>query len=116
MKLLNAFSVNMLEASQDLLVRFQPLTAGQAADLAADGVDSAVGHADTAELFTRLLGVPIEARRATVTLGAGDAAVLGQYRGPRLPEGATALPEGATVAWYRVVVSDAHVRWSGETT
>lgn len=36
--------------------------------------------------------------------GAEDALTLvGQYRGPRLPDGATTLPEGATIEWWHVV-------------
>jgi hypothetical protein len=32
----------------------------------------------------------------------GEGVLVAQYRGPRLPEGATELPEGATIEWYVV--------------
>ena len=34
----------------------------------------------------------------------GTTLFVGQYKGPRLPEGATALPEGAIVEWAMVLV------------
>jgi len=38
--------------------------------------------------------------RPTVKLTAGDKAVVAQYIGPRLPEGATSLPEGSKVEFF----------------
>jgi hypothetical protein len=70
----------------------------------AGGVDSAVGHADTAAVFSSLLGVPVPMERRTVTLQPGETALVGQYSGPRLPEGATTLPEEATITWLLVTV------------
>lgn len=49
---------------------------------------SAVGHADTAAV----LGVPCN--RINIRLEKGDALVVAQLQGGRLPEGSTALPEG----------------------
>jgi hypothetical protein len=40
----------------------------------------------------------------SVALASGDEAVVAQYVGPRLPEGATALPEGANFSWFLVRV------------
>jgi hypothetical protein len=57
---------------------------------------SIVGHEDTA----RILGVPFN--RKSVKLREGDKLYVAQYDGPRLPEGATALPEGAKFIWYEV--------------
>jgi hypothetical protein len=42
--------------------------------------------------------------RANVSLAAGDRVLVGQYSGPRLPEGTTTLPEGATIKWLVVTV------------
>lgn len=98
MKILNAFSVNML-ATFPADVVIEELSLGQARGLAIGG-ESCVGHADTAAVFSAVLGCPVAFNRATVTLE-GDA-LLGQYSGPRLPEGATALPAGATIRWFRV--------------
>ena len=101
MFILNAFSLNMLVGNADIVVR--EITQGVAASLAAT-CTSAVGHADTAAVFSNVLGVPVPCNRATVALKEGDVALVGQYSGPRLPEGATALPEGATIKWLVVGV------------
>lgn len=65
---------------------------------------SAIGHADTAALIGNLIGVEVPMARISVpALAGGDVHFLGLYQGPRLPEGATALPEGATISFYRLV-------------
>ncbi len=103
MYLLNAFSLNMLVGNADVVVR--EISPTVAASLAADCI-SAVGHADTAAVFSNVLGVTVPCNRATVALKDGDLALVGQYSGPRLPEGATTLPEGATVKWLVVEVKE----------
>jgi hypothetical protein len=40
-----------------------------------------------------------------VSLVPGDRVLVGQYSGTRLPEGATTLPEGATIRWLVVSVN-----------
>jgi hypothetical protein len=102
MKLLNAFSLNML-ASFPASVEVRECGLLQAQELATTA-ESAVGHADTATVFSAVLGAPVPANRATVSLNKGDRALVGQYIGPRLPEGATSLPEGATITWLVVDV------------
>ena len=102
MYLLNAFSLNMIVGNADIEIR--EITRAMAASLAADCV-SAVGHADTAAVFSSVLGVTVPCNRATVALKEGDVALVGQYSGPRLPEGATSLPEGATIRWLVVGVN-----------
>ena len=101
MFLLNAFSLNMIVGNADISVREVSVTV--AASLAS-GCTSAVGHADTAAVFSNVLGVEIPCNRVTVALKEGDVALVGQYSGPRLPEGATSLPEGATIKWLTVGV------------
>ena len=101
MFILNAFSLNMLVGNADIVVR--EVTRAVAASLAT-WCSSAVGHADTAAVFSAVLGVPVPCNRATVALKEGDVALVGQYNGPRLPEGATSLPEGATIKWLVVGV------------
>ena len=101
MYLLNAFSLNMLTDNADVHVRQVSLdTARNLAKVCT----SAVGHADTAAVFADVLGVPVPCNRVSVTLEDGDTALVGQYSGPRLPEGATTLPEGATIKWVVVGV------------
>ena len=102
MYLLNAFSANML-AEFPVSVHFVEISATVMAKLAQESV-SAVGHADTAALFSTILGVKIPCNRVTVTLKPGENALLGQYSGPRLPEGATTLPEGASIKWVFVSI------------
>ena len=106
----NAFSPSMLEGS--CKVSFQVVTLEQAKvwvkDIQDDGTRpvSAVGHADTAGLFSDLLGVNIAPCRVNVTLKKDDTLLVGQYVGPRLPEGTKELPQGAKVIWWIIVLSD----------
>lgn len=113
MYLLNAFSLNMISGFP-ASVEVTEVTADQArfalmcaaeADGEVDFVKSAVGHADTAAVFSSVLNCPVECRRVTVSLSKGDSAIVGQYIGPRLKEGAVALPEGAAIKWLLVHVS-----------
>ena len=69
------------------------------------GFTSIVGHADTAAVFSGLLGLDVPCNRATFQLEEGVTLFVGQYKGPRLPEGATTLPEGAKVEWAMVVIA-----------
>ena len=96
MFLLNAFSLNMIVGNADIAVR--EITQVAAANLAAI-CTSAVGHADTAAVFSSVLGVEVPCNRATVALKEGDVALVGQYSGPR-------LPEGATIKWLVVAVKE----------
>lgn len=111
MYLINSFSLNMLE-DLTATIHTRELTADEARtwlrifaeEAGADRFQSAVGHADTAALFSSVLGLPVPCNRATVCLKAGDRAIVGQYKGPRLPEGTTELPEGAEIKWIAVEV------------
>ena len=101
--LANAFSLNMLPP-QGGTVRVAPLTVEEARALLAGGFVSAVGHADTAAILTGLLGLTVEANRINVLLSPGDLLIVAQYRGPRLPEGTTTLPEGASFQFFSVTI------------
>ncbi len=103
MYLLNAFSLNMLPADTGK-IHYQTIPERLAAAYAAYGVVSAVGHADMAAVFSSILGREIPCNRTTVTLQKGVRALVGQYSGPRLPEGAKELPEGASIKWIIVHV------------
>ena len=95
MKLLNAFSLNMI-ADGTLTVR--SITAVRAAELlCADGLESCVGH-DPA-LIAAALGMEVPMVRASVSLIPGESAIVAQYLGPRLPPGTTELPPDATIAF-----------------
>lgn len=100
--LLNAFSLNMIPVFPAVFA-VNETTLEQARKIAR-GCKSAIGHADTAAVFSAVLGLPVAAERVNVILRPGDMALIGQYRGPRLPEGATSLPEGATIQWLLVAI------------
>lgn len=71
------------------------------------GVESYIGHADTAAILGSLLGVAVEHRRASYTVpddGQPHTILLADYDGPRLPEGATTLPGGAAMRFFVVSV------------
>jgi hypothetical protein len=119
MYILNAFSASMLDltpaptgdkigdfirAACPVIVTFKVITVEQARAMLMNGFVSAVGHADTALLFSNTLGVDVRPNRISVSFTEGEQALLGQYSGPRLPEGASVLPEGAKITWIRVEV------------
>ncbi len=99
MDILNAFSINML--SGDCNLRFAQVSEAKAAELVSGGFNSHVGHDDMASVMSSILGVTIPMNRNTFTIGEGDI-LIGQYRGPRLPEGAKELPAGAIIEWWLV--------------
>jgi len=100
----NAFSLNML-ASLDASIKVTACALQRAQDLCrVHRLTSAVGHADTAAVFGAQLGTEVPCARATVRLQPGDWLLVGQYVGPRLPEGAKTLPEGAEIRWCIVEV------------
>jgi hypothetical protein len=102
MYITNAFSLNMLtefpcsihtkEISRDEAIRFAELGT------------SAIGHADTAAVFSDVLETVLPANRITLSIAKDESLLVGQYVGPRLPEGATELPEGAAIKWLLVKV------------
>lgn len=88
--LLNAFSLQMVDLPCE--VRFTEVKE------LPEGLESAVGHADTAAV----LGVPMN--RCNVHLAKGDVAFVAQLQGGRLPEGSTTLPEGFSFKFVKVEV------------
>lgn len=106
---LNAFSLNMVAAKFPCMIVVEEVSTEVAAGYVEvgmkDGMLSGVGHADTAAVFTSVLGTTVPMNRITVNLSEGDSVLVGQYVGPRLPEGATTLPEGATIKWLEVTVT-----------
>jgi len=63
---------------------------------------SCIGHADIAAVMSGLIGFDVPVNRVSVSLQPGDVLVVGQYVGPRLPEGCKELPDGARIEWYIV--------------
>jgi hypothetical protein len=104
--LTNAFSLNMLDPAQvEHTIRTARLSLEQAQEIMrANDVVNAIGHADTDAVVRGLLDCPTLAVGSRLSLSAVADLLVAQYSGPRLPEGATALPEGATIIWLRVTV------------
>ena len=102
----NAFSLNMLNGAAGKSLKVDAADKRVIKELIRDHVlESCVGHADTAAVFSDVLGVKVEAVRSTVSLDVGDTLYVGQYVGPRLQEGCSTLPEGATIVWLKVSVA-----------
>ena len=97
--LTNALSLNMLTGSQGT-VSYELVTRDTAVRWADTDHTSAVGHADTAAVIADHLGRSVPANRVTLALAPGDELLVAQYRGPRLPEGVTSLPAGASIDYY----------------
>lgn len=66
-------------------------------------VESAVGHADTAVILSSMLGKTLDVNRVSIKLDDPNVKlIVGQYTGPRLPEGTKVLPEGASIEWWLI--------------
>jgi hypothetical protein len=76
------------------------LIAAKDADLVQ--LESMIGHIDTAKIISGMLGVELPMNRKNVKLAQGEKMIVAQYSGPRLPEGATTLPEGAKIEFVLV--------------
>jgi hypothetical protein len=105
--LANAFSINMIGLSQlgEAKVFIARISPGAAHEFLAGGFESAVGHESTAALIAADLCLPVRPDRRSIRIEPGDRLIVAQYIGPRLPEGATALPEGARLEYFLVEVS-----------
>lgn len=100
--LCNAFSINMLPAGGHDLA-FRPIGARAVKNLLVnERWESAIGHADTAAVVSGILGGAIPANRTSVELNHDTSLSVAQYSGPRLPEGATTLPDGAKIDFWQV--------------
>jgi hypothetical protein len=99
----NAFSLQMLDTAQSALVRIEPVQISEVAK--ADWV-SAIGHADTANVVSGLIGREVNCQRISVRLEQGDTLYVAQVTGGRLPEGTTVLPEGMSLVFLKVTLED----------
>ena len=106
----NSFSLSMLpEWVAEGQVKFKRLTLDEARNWVSNwGYISAVGHADVAAIYSQQLGVyiPVNRLKAGFAPGITEEILVGQYTGPRLPEGATTLPEGAEIQWILVTFTE----------
>lgn len=109
--ILNAFSLNLVPAEIIHKLRIAPVTTDEIKNAYCGGeaINSFVGHENTAVVMENVLNetgsksvfIPIKANRQTVRLTESDTAFIGQYCGARLEEGATKLPEGAEIKWFK---------------
>lgn len=102
--LTNAFSLNMLNTNACLIMdMITPEKARQALSNIAD-IKNAIGHPDTARIVQNILDVelPTPERMNVSFMPDKDIMIVAQYTGPRLPEGATELPEGAVIQFWEI--------------
>ena len=66
--------------------------------------ESIIGHADTATVVSSILGRDVPCNRASVMLSDEDVLYVAQVVGGRLPEGATTIPDGMELKFYRITV------------
>jgi len=99
--LTTAISLNMLERKSYRL-ETAPIDLQRAKSLLSVDYVNAVGHESTAAILSNMLGMDIKRSRVNVVAKDGDVAVVAQYHGPRLPEGATTLPDGASIEFWEV--------------
>ena len=99
MLLLNAFSLNMVSGDFSMSAHEVGVEFVKQQELV-----SCVGHQETCNVLSALLGREIKFNRATVALKPGDKCLVAQYVGPRLAEGTTVLPEGATISFKLVEI------------
>ena len=95
----NAFSLQMLDTSTSATLQVTPVDVAEVAN--ADFV-SVVGHLDTANVLSDMLGKDVAFNRTSLQLREGDVLYVAQVTGGRLPEGATTLPDGFALAFLRV--------------
>lgn len=106
-KLLNAISLNFfaaeLQINNGVMLSVIKIGTEQAKQELLQGFDSFIGHPDLANILSQMLGMEVPVHRGQYQFEPGDVMIIAQYVGPRLPEGATQLPEGAEIQFFRVV-------------
>lgn len=104
----NAFSIQMLDVEHlDTMVKFLTMTIADVNSyLKNNDFTSAIGHDDTANVVSSILGREIPMNRINVHLTKNDILIVAQFMGGRLPEGATTLPEGIEIKFIGVSISD----------
>lgn len=107
MYLLNAIPGSLVPKS-GMILRVVPVWPNRVREAVQSGrCQSAIGHADTAAIISKMVEAEVPMARVNVPeLQDGDKHLLALYRGPRLPEGATTLPEEANLSFYLLQASD----------
>lgn len=103
----NAFSIQMLGDRIDTMVKFKTMTIADVKSyLENNYFVSAIGHDDTANVVSNLLGREIPMKRISINLTSNDILIVAQFMGGRLPEGASTLPEWMSIKFIGVSISD----------
>lgn len=95
----NAFSLQMLDGYPAV-----PIVEHVAAIDIPDDVVSCVGHADTANVLSEILGTEVACNRQSIRLTKDDILYVAQVIGGRLPDGATTLPDGVKIVFLKIRV------------
>lgn len=104
--LVNAFSLNMFPVSwNQAKFEVRKISHHEAKATLEKGFVSFIGHQDMANVLSNILGMKVEVNRVNYVCSPEDTIIVAQYRGPRLPEGTTQLPEGATIEFFLVKVT-----------
>ena len=99
----NAFSLNMLHIDiVSIDPQIEAIPTYKVRELLKDGFTSYIGHRDLANIVSKDLGIDIPYNRGHLTWKGDAVLIVAQYRGPRLPEGATELPQGAKIEYYLI--------------
>lgn len=97
----NAFSIQMTGLEFD--ISGKEISVEEAKVIASqEGVDSYIGHPDTANVLSSMLGTNVPAERRFGTIAVGETVMVAQVTGGRLPEGATTLPNGMQIKFCLV--------------
>lgn len=94
----NAFSLQMV--ADNAIICKEEVTPK---DIPQEAV-SIIGHKDTAAVVSDIIGREIPCNRASVMLDDEDTLYVAQIVGGRLPEGATTIPDGMEIRFYRITV------------
>jgi hypothetical protein len=102
----NAFSLQMVDDFSVIATR--PLSTEDVKNLINKfGFISCIGHQDTANVVSNLLGLDIPMNRVSIKLESDDdILIVAQVVGGRLPEGATTLPAGVEIKFIEVRTSN----------
>jgi len=98
----NAFSLQMLDLEEMQDVRIKPISLNVTKIIMSNGFVSAIGHQDTANVISNMLGVQVDNNRINVSLNYDTILIVAQIVGGRLPEGSTELPDGFNIKFVKV--------------
>lgn len=98
----NAFSLQMIKELDVCDIHIEKISPEEIETTAE--LISVIGHADCARICSNILNANIPVNRTSNTLNKGDIMYVAQFIGGRLPEGATELPPGVSLQFFKVEV------------